>query len=195
VHEYGEILVDVTFGGQFFVQLDIAQLGIELRPENAKQITRAAALVKLAALDQIPVQHPINPAINQVAMVMLHNGDRAPGKQARNANVLTNAPLSADREESWTGVLDRSPCGTGTCARMAALHSRGQLGLNEDFVHKSLIGSEFIGRLLGKTDLGGFQAVLPSVTGRGWMIGRATWHLDPSDPYPRGFTTGDIWAM
>ncbi|KKI16263.1 MULTISPECIES: proline racemase family protein [unclassified Leucobacter] len=194
VREFGEILVDVAFGGQFFVQLDIAQLGIDLLPENAKRITRAAALVKLAALEQIPVRHPVNPAIDRVAMIMLHNGDRVPGKQAQNANVLTSAPISADREESWTGVLDRSPCGTGTSARMAALHARGQLGIDEEFSHRSIIGSEFIGRLIGETVVGEHRAVLPTITGRGWVTGRASWELDPTDPYREGYTVGDIWA-
>ncbi|GAA4478746.1 proline racemase family protein [Microbacterium panaciterrae] len=194
VREFGEILVDVAFGGQFFVQLDISQLGIKLSPANAKRITRAAALVKLAALEQIPVQHPVNPSINRVAMIMLHNGDRAPGKQAQNANVLTSSPILADREESWTGVLDRSPCGTGTSARMAALHARGQLGLDADFSHRSIIGSEFIGRLVGETMIGDIRAVLPTITGRGWITGRATWELDPTDPYPEGYTVGDIWS-
>lgn len=195
VEEFGEIRVDVVFGGQFFVQLDIAQLGIELLPENAKRITRAAALVKLAALEQIRVQHPVNPAIDRIAMIMLHNGDREPGKQARNANVLTSAPIAADREQSWTGVLDRSPCGTGTSARMAALHARGQLGIGEDFSHLSIIGSEFIGRLVGETSVGEHHAVLPTITGRGWVTGRATWVCDPTDPYLEGYTVGDIWAV
>lgn len=194
VPELGEILVDVVFGGQFFVQLDVAQLGIELRPENAKKLTRAGALIKMAALEQIRVRHPENPAINAVAMVLIHNGDREPGKQARNANVLTSAPLDPEREESWTGVLDRSPCGTGTSARMAALHARGRLGLHEDFSHQSIIGSEFIGRLVGEEAVGGHRAVLPTITGRGWITGRATWQLDPSDPYREGYTVGDIWA-
>ncbi|KHK99050.1 hypothetical protein LK09_08075 [Microbacterium mangrovi] len=194
VREFGDIRVDVVFGGQYFVQLDIAQLGIDLKPENAKRITRAAALVKLAALEQVAVRHPVNPAIDRVAMIMLHNGDRKPGKQAQNANVLTSAPIVADREESWTGVLDRSPCGTGTSARMAALHARGQLGLGEDFSHRSIIGSEFIGRLVGETRVGDYHAVLPTITGRGWVSGRAVWELDPTDPYREGYTVGDIWA-
>ncbi|KUF06801.1 proline racemase family protein [Leucobacter sp. G161] len=194
VPEFGALRVDVVFGGQFFVQLDAAQLNIELIPENAKQLTRAGALIKMAALEQISVAHPSNPSINKIAMALIHNGDRLPGKQARNANVLTSAPLDPLREESWTGVLDRSPCGTGTSSRMAALHARGQLALHEDFSHQSIIGSEFIGRLVGEVDLGGHSAVLPTVTGRGWITGRATWQLDPSDPYSEGYTLGDIWA-
>lgn len=194
VPEYGRLLVDVVFGGQYFVQLDVAQLGLELKPENAKKLTRAGALIKMAALDQLTVQHPTNPSINSIAMVLMHNGDRVPGKQAQNANVLTSAPIDPEREESWTGVLDRSPCGTGTSARMAALHARGQLGLHEKFSHHSIIGTEFIGELVGETEFAGRPAVLPTISGRGWITGHATWTLDPSDPFREGYTLGDIWA-
>lgn len=194
VVELGALRVDVVFGGQFFVQLDVAQLGLELTPANAKKLTRAGALIKMAALEQIHVQHPTNPSINAVAMVLIHNGDREPGKQAQNANVLTSAPLDPTREESWTGVLDRSPCGTGTSSRMAALYARGQLRLNEKFSHHSIIGSEFIGELVGEVDFAGNSAVLPTITGRGWITGRATWVLDPTDPFSEGYTLGDIWA-
>jgi proline racemase len=194
VHEFGELRVDVVFGGQYFVQLDVSQLGIELTPANAKKLTRAAALIKMAARDQITVQHPMNPSINAIAMVLMHNGDREPGKQAQNANVLTSAPLDPDREETWTGVLDRSPCGTGTSSRMAALYARGQLGLNEKFSHHSIIGTEFVGELIAETELAGVSAVLPTITGRGWITGCATWVLDPTDPFSEGYTLGDIWA-
>lgn len=195
VHGYGQLLVDVVFGGQYFVQLDVAQLGLELAPMNAKKLTRAGALIKMAALDQIRVQHPTNPSINAIAMVMIHNGDREPGKQAKNANVLTTAPLDPAHEQTWTGVLDRSPCGTGTSARMAALHTRGQLELHEKFSHRSIIDTEFIGELIGETEFVGFDAVLPTITGKAWITGRATWNLDPSDPFRDGYTLGDIWAV
>lgn len=194
VREYGALQVDVVFGGQFFVQVDAAQLGIALEPSQAKQLVRAAALIKHAASEQIDVQHPTNPSINRIAMVLLHNGDPAPGRQARSANVLTSAPIDPDRAESLTGVLDRSPCGTGTSARMAALQARGRLGIGETFSHQSIIGSEFTGKLVGVTDFAGLPAVLPEITGRAWISGRATWQLDPSDPFPAGFTVGDIWA-
>lgn len=194
VPEYGEVKVDVVFGGQFFVQLDAHQLGIELEPENAKQLTRAAALIKLAALEQVEVEHPQNPSINRVAMILMHNGDLQPGKEARGVNVLTSAPVLADRESTWTGVCDRSPCGTGTSARMAALLARGQLRVGEEFIHHSIIGSRFVGTLAGEVDYGGHSAVLPTIKGRGWVTGRAQWQLDPTDPYREGFTLGDIWA-
>jgi proline racemase len=114
--------------------------------------------------------------------------------QDRNAVVLTQGRLRADDPSTWTGALDRSPCGTGTCGRMAALHARGQLEIGEKFSHRSVIGTEFVGELLGTTTLGGYDAVLPTLTGCGWVTGRASWVLDDTDPFPAGFSVGDIWA-
>ena len=190
----GTVAVDVVFGGQFFVQAPAAALGLELDPENGRDLTRAAALLKLAAQEQLDVAHPLNPAINDVNLVMLHSGDRQPGVPDRNAVVLTQGPLRADDPRTWTGALDRSPCGTGTCGRMAALHARGQLAMGEKFSHRSVIGTEFVGELVGETTIGPYAAVLPTLTGSAWITGRASWVLDETDPFPAGFTVGDIWA-
>jgi proline racemase len=88
------------------------------------------------------------------------------------------------------GWLDRSPCGTGTSARMAALHARGELGLHEPFVHESVLGTRFTGRLLERTRVGDRPAVVPEITGRAWITGRAEYLLDPTDPFPEGFVLG-----
>jgi proline racemase len=85
------------------------------------------------------------------------------------------------------GWFDRSPCGTGTSARMAQLHARGELPLERDFVNESFIGTRFVGRLLGESTVGGAPAVLPSITGRAWVTGTAQYFLDPRDPFPEGF--------
>ena len=194
VQEFGEVRADIVFGGQFFAQVRADDLGLELVPENGKALARAGALIKLAASEQVEVRHPLNPDIDRVNLVMLHSGDRVAGQPSRNTVVLTNGRLDREDPTTWTGALDRSPCGTGTSARMAALHARGQLDLDEDFVHRSIIGSEFIGRLTGATEVAGRPAVLPTVTGRAWVTGRSTWTLDPTDPFPEGYTVGDIWA-
>ena len=161
---------------------------------NGKELARAGALIKMSALEQIQVSHPDNPLISGVNLIMLHTGDRVPGRQDRNTVVLSNGKLLPGDPSTWTGALDRSPCGTGTSARMAALHARGQLEIGEDFVHHSIIGSRFIGRLTGTTTVAGRPAVLPTITGRGWVTGRSQWLLDPTDPFPDGYTVGDIWA-
>lgn len=194
VPEIGLVPVDVVFGGQFFVQLRASDLGIPIDPRRGRDLTRAGALVKLAALEQVEVSHPLEPSISGVSLVLMHSGDRKPGEVARNANFLQSAPILRHDPATWSGTLDRSPCGTGTSARMAALHARGQLAIGEEFRHRSVIDSEFSGRLVGTTEVAGRPAVLPTVTGCAWITGRARWELDPTDPYPEGYTLGDIWA-
>jgi proline racemase len=88
------------------------------------------------------------------------------------------------------GWVDRSPCGTGTSARMAQRHARGLLGLGDPFVHESIIGTRFTGRLVGETAVGGRPAVIPEITGRAWITGMGSYVLDPSDPFPSGFRVG-----
>jgi proline racemase len=85
------------------------------------------------------------------------------------------------------GWFDRSPCGTGTSARLAQLHARGELGIGDELVNESYIGSHFIGRLVEETEVGGQPAVVPEITGRAWITGTAQYHLDPTDPFPHGF--------
>lgn len=194
VLELGTVPVDIVFGGQFFVQARVEDCGLVLDPDLGKELTRAGVLLKLAAREQIRVQHPTNPGINEVNLVMMHSGDPAPGKTNRNTVVLSNGPLVRDDPRTWTGALDRSPCGTGTSARMAALHARGRLGIGEPFVHRSIVDSEFTGTLVGETKVGEITGVLPTISGRAWVSGRGEWVLHPDDPYREGFTVSDIWA-
>ncbi|MFJ2621727.1 proline racemase family protein [Glutamicibacter sp. NPDC087344] len=192
--EFGQIAVDVVFGGQFFAQMDLAQLGLELDPNNGKALARLGVMIKMAAREQLEVVHPLYPDINEIALVMLHSGPPAPGKVNRNTVVLSNSVLDPNDPSSWVGVLDRSPCGTGTSARMAALYARGQLELNKNFDHHSIIGSKFTGRLIGTEQVPGYQAVRPTITGRAWITGRAQWSAHPADIFPQGYTLSDIWA-
>ena len=194
----GTVPVDVVFGGQFFVQARVTDCGLDLDPARGRDLTRVGAAVKAAAREQVPVRHPVNPDVDAITLVMLHSGPRTRSgdgyADSRNTVVLTQEPLLPDDPTTWTGILDRSPCGTGTCARMAALHTRGDLAIGEEFRHRSIIDSLFVGRLTGTTDVAGTPAVLPTVTGRTWVTGTATWRLHPTDPYRTGYTLADIWA-
>jgi proline racemase len=190
----GTIEVDVAFGGQFFVQARAADCLVDLDPSRGRDLLRAGALVKMAAQRRFRVRHPLHPDIAEISLVMLHSGPPMPGRDARNTVVLTQGPLDPARPDTWTGTLDRSPCGTGTCARMAALHARGQLAVGEDFTHRSIIDSRFTGRLTATTTVAGYAAVVPTITGQAWVIGRSRWLLDPTDPFPRGYTVGDLWG-
>jgi proline racemase len=111
----------------------------------------------------------------------------------RNVVTVSTGTLDWSRPSTWTGVIDRSPCGTGTSARMAVLHAKGRLGLGEAFRHEGILGSVFTGRLVEETQIGGRPAVVPTITGTAWITGFASYVVDPSDPFGEGFTVGDIW--
>jgi proline racemase len=192
--EYGPVPVDVVFGGQFFVQARAADLGIPLEPGAARQLTRAGAVLRTVAQQQFQVSHPLNPGINEIALTMIHGASPTPGVSGRNTVVLPNGEVDLNNPETWTGSLDRSPCGTGTCGRMAALHARGELPLNTPFVHESIIGTTFTGTLLDTTRVGPYEAVSPTVSGRGWITGFNEYVRDDTDPFPYGYTLGDLWG-
>jgi hypothetical protein len=108
--------------------------------------------------------------------------------------VHLHAPVE-DEPSGWTGCLDRSPCGKGTCARMAAISAKGELPLSRDFRHEGILGTVFTGRLLRETRVGDYPAVVPILTGTAWITGFASYLLDPEDPFLTGFTVGDIWGV
>lgn len=194
VPELGPVTVDVAWGGMFYVIADAEALGIELIPNRAGEITRVGEMIKAAAREQLPCVHPENPDVFGVTICVMTGTPRAPGADAKNAVVVSTGQLDWERPSTWTGVLDRSPCGTGTCARMAALHAKGQLGLEEDFNHEGILGTIFTGRLLREVMLGQQKAVVPTIRGQAWVTGLAQYVVDPNDPFPDGFTVGDIWG-
>ncbi len=179
--EVGQIRYDMAFGGNFYAIADAAQVGLTVAPGSASELI-AAGLELMAAVPE-PV-HPVDAEIRGCH------------------HVIWTAPPTdgADHPFGWRGGraataihpgwIDRSPCGTGTSARMAALHARGELALDHPYVHESIIGTRFTGRLLSETDVGGRPAVVPEITGRAWITGRAEYVLDPTDPFPEGFTVG-----
>jgi proline racemase len=194
VPNLGTVTVDVAWGGMFYVIADAAQFGLKVLPEEGAQIVRVTEMIKAAAKEQLPVVHPENPRISGVSIGELTGPPTHPEAVAKNAVTVSTGVLDWDRPETWTGVLDRSPCGTGTCARMAVLHAKGKLGLNEDFPHEGILGTIFTGRLLRETKVGDETAVVPTISGTAWITGFAQYVVDPEDPFPNGFTTGDIWG-
>lgn len=172
---FGTVTYDLAYGGNFYAFVELDALGLPF--DRARKDDLLA--VGLAVMDAInagpdrPV-HPENPSIAGVKHVYL----AAPGSDAhRSRHAMAIHP----------GWFDRSPCGTGTSARMAQLHARGLLELDTDFVNESFIGTEFTGRLVAESAVGGLPAVIPTVTGRAWITGTAQYFLDPTDPFPGGF--------
>jgi proline racemase len=194
VRGLGTVTVDVAYGGMFYVIADAAPLGFRLTPDEAGDIVRAAEAIKAAAREQLPVVHPENPGISGVTIAQLSGEPSKPGAHRKNTVVVSTGTLDWSRPESWSGVLDRSPCGTGTCAKMAVLHAKGKLPLHQDFVHEGILGTTFTGRLVEETRVGPYAAVVPTLSGQAWITGFAQYVVDPEDPFPDGFTVGDIWG-
>ena len=195
VRGLGTVTVDVAYGGMFYVICDAASLGFRLTPDEAREIVRVAEMIKAATREQLPVAHPENPGIAGVTIAQLSGAPSHPDAHRKNTVVVSTGRLDWSRPESWTGVLDRSPCGTGTCAAMAALHAKGKLALHRDFVHEGILGTTFTGRLIEETRVGPYAAVVPTLSGQAWITGFAQYVVDPEDPFPNGFTVGDIWAQ
>jgi proline racemase len=173
----GDVLVDVAFGGNFYALLPAASAGLAVDPGRHDRLVAAGLAVMDAVNEQLEFAHPDNPEIRECHHVIFT--EPACGDRPARAAVAIHP-----------GWLDRSPCGTGTSARMAQLAARGQLGLQQDFVHGSVIGTTFTGRLVGAATVGGFPAVIPTVRGRAWLTGLAHYLLDPDDPFPAGFLLG-----
>jgi proline racemase len=195
VRGLGTVKVDVAWGGMFYVIADAEPLGLGLAAHEARDIVRVAEMIKAATQEQLPVTHPENPGIAGVTIAQLSGPPLTPGADRRNTVVVSTGKLDWSRPSSWTGALDRSPCGTGTCAKMAAMYAKGQLPLNRDFVHEGILGTTFTGRLLEETQVGPYRAVVPQISGQAWITGFAQYVVDPEDPFPEGFTVGDIWGQ
>jgi len=140
------------------------------------------------------VVHPENAGIHDITIGQLYGPACNAGSTRRNAVTVSSGAFDWARPTTWTGVLDRSPCGTGTCAAMAVLHAKGELAVGEDFVHESILGTVFTGRIVEETRVGDRAAIVPTITGTGWITAISQYVVDPTDPFPTGFTVGDIWA-
>jgi len=191
---HGTSKVDIAWGGMFFVIAEAAQYGIEITPENGATMVRLSEALRASAAEQLPVVHPDNPGITGPTIAQLTAPANAPGTDGRGAITVSTGAFDPDRPEALTGILDRSPCGTGTCAKMAVLHARGQLAVGQDYVNAGPMGTTFTGRIVEETQVGPYKAVVPELSGQGWIYGTSNWSLDPSDPFPQGYTIGDIWG-
>lgn len=194
VPQLGTVTVDVAYGGMFYVIAEARPLGLRLTPDEGRDIVRIGEMIKVAAREQLPATHPDNPQISGVTIAQLTAPPTNPEATAKNTVIVSTGTLDWSRPESWTGTLDRSPCGTGTCARMATLHAKGTLALHQDFVHEGILGTTFTGRLVGETAVGPYRAVIPTLSGRAWITGLAQYVTDSEDPFPNGFTVGDLWG-
>jgi proline racemase len=194
VPNLGTVTVDVAYGGMFYVIADADALGLRLVPDEARELARIGEMIKAAAQEQLPVQHPENPGISGITIAQLSAPSPSAAAHRRNTVIVSTGKLDWNRPSTWTGALDRSPCGTGTCAKMATLFAKGQLPLHQDFIHEGILGTTFTGRLVSETTVGPYRAVTPTISGRAWITGMANYVVDGEDPFPVGYTVGDIWG-
>ena len=194
VPELGKVTVDVAYGGMFYVIAEAERFGLRLVPEEGGRIARIGAMLTAAACDQLPAAHPENPGITGVSISQLSGPPSHPAASRKNAVTVSTGVVDWNRPETWRGALDRSPCGTGTCAKMAALHARGRLRVGEDFHHEGILGTIFTGRIISETRVGDRPAVVTTLSGRAWITGISQYVVDAEEPFPEGFTVGDIWG-
>ena len=166
---------DMAFGGNFYAILPADSAGLEVDPARADELI-ATGLDIMAAINGS--ERPVHPADERISGCR-HVVFTAPGEDGRRSQRSATS--------IHPGWLDRSPCGTGTSARLAQLHARGELGMGEEFVNRSVIGTRFAGRIVEETEVAGVPAVVPEISGRAWITGMGQYMLDPEDPFPAGF--------
>jgi proline racemase len=193
VPQLGTVTVDIAYGGMFYVISEAAPLGLRLTADEGRDIVRIGEMIKAAAQEQLPVVHPTQVEFAGVTIAQLTAPPVDPRAHCKNAVIVSTGKLDWGRPSTWTGAIDRSPCGTGTCARMAALYAKGKLRLHEDFHHEGILGTVFTGRLIEETRVGPYSAVVPTIGGRAWITGFCNYVVEEDDPFPEGFTVGDIW--
>jgi proline racemase len=193
VPQLGTVTVDVAYGGMFYVIAQAEQFGLRLTPDEGADIVRISEMIKAAAAEQLPVVHPDQPGFAGITIAQLSGEAHDPANDRRNVVTVSTGKLDWARPATWTGAIDRSPCGTGTSARMAVLHAKGELHVGDAFRHEGILGTVFTGRVLEETAIGPYRAIVPSISGQAWITGFASYVVDPTDPFPDGFTVGDIW--
>lgn len=177
---WGAISADIAFGGVFYAQIDASEVGLRIIPEAARALAEAGTEIKALLADQIAVQHPEIASLNQIAYVMFR-------ERHSDGSITTCTTLKPGR-------VDRSPCGTGSSANLAILHARGQLGPGDRRISRSIIGGTFTAEMLGETRVGDVPAILPRITGQGYVFGRQQLRIDPDDPFATGFALSDTWG-
>jgi len=171
----GEITFDISFGGSFFAILHADELGLKIIPDNASKLSDLCMQIMAAVNEQIEIQHPTLPHIKTVDLVEVYDEPTHPDATYKNVVVFGE------------GQLDRSPCGTGTSAKMAILHARDQLKVGETFVYESILGTLFKGEIVKETEVDGKKAIVPNITGSAYITGFTNFVLDSKDPVKNGF--------
>ena len=178
VEGIGHIKFDISFGGSFFCIISADQLGLEVKPENASKLKEAGLKIREAVNANIEIQHPTLEHIKTVDLVEIYDKPSHPEATYKNVVVFGD------------GNIDRSPCGTGTSAKLATLYAKGELKPGEPFVYESILGTLFKGRIVEERKLAGYDAIIPEITGSGYILGFSNYVYDPDDELTYGFLLG-----
>jgi proline racemase len=177
---WGRIKADIAFGGVYYAIVDVDQIGVDIAPANARCLAEAGIELKALLAEQVTVKHPELVGVDEIAYVMFRGAE--PDGAVRTCTTLK------------PGRVDRSPCGTGSSANLATLYARGKVAVGDRRTSRSIIGGEFIAEAIGTTAVGGRPAVVPRVTGRGWIYGREQLRISDEDPFRGGFALSDSWG-
>ncbi|NKM02026.1 proline racemase family protein [Rhizobium leguminosarum] len=183
VPDLGTLRVDVAYGGMIYCIVDAEDLNLTLDRSEARLLVELGEKIKAAAASQLPSIHPENPQIHTINQVEFAGPLQVLGGVKTSKNAVVVSP----------GRLDRCPCGTGTSARMALLHARGDLAVGETFRHLSILDTVFDCEILETGTAGQIPAVTPQVSGRSWLTGVSHYGVDPEDPFPEGYRLSDTW--
>ena len=175
VADIGQLTIDIAFGGSFFALVKAAYLGLEIVPKNVAELTEAGLKIRSAVNEQIKIQHPLLKHITTCDLVEIYGAPTHPDADLKNVVIFGK------------GQVDRSPCGTGTCAKLAALHAKGRIKEGELFVYESILGTLFKGRIVGTEKVADFDAIVPEITGSAYITGFNTLVTDERDPVKHGF--------
>ncbi|MEO3416476.1 proline racemase family protein [Roseovarius sp. CAU 1744] len=178
--QWGTVRYDLCFGGVFYALVDVDQIGLTISPENARELATSGVALRNLIADVEMAPHPTTPALNGLAYVMFRSNE--PDGAIRTCTTLR------------PGRADRSPCGTGSNANMAVRHAEGRAKPGDVLVSRSIIGGEFRTEFLEEAEVGSYRATKNRVSGQCWIYAITQIGLDPSDPFPTGFTLSDTWG-
>lgn len=181
----GTLTVDTGYGGDSFVIADARTLGFAIKPDEARDIAETGVQITNAANEQLGFSHPAYPEWDHISFCQI----------AAPLTVEDGVLIGANAVAIRPGKVDRSPTGTGCCARMAVLHAKGRMRVGDRYVAHSIIGSTFHCHIDAETTLDGRSAIIPVIAGQAWITGTHQHMLDPSDPYPNGYRLSDTWPM
>ncbi len=175
IPEIGKVTFDISFGGSFFAIVHASQLGLKVEPKNTQKLTEIALKMRDIINETIEIKHPTLNHIKTVDLIEIYDDPTHPEATYKNVVIFGQ------------GQVDRSPCGTGTSAKLATLYSKGELKEGELFVYESILGTLFKGRIVGTTNIEEYKGIIPEITGAAFITGFNHFVIDPEDPVKYGF--------